>query len=360
MGLQGGGNARRRGARERVHRRSSPRLHESIRQLLESQARAADPRDRPGSRTRTRSWSRPRPASRSSRPTTSSSPPAPGRGSPTSRRSTASGCSRPATLPAARDPEHVVIVGSGVTGVEFTHMFDSLGSKVTLLVSRQQVLPIKDPEVAAVLEEAFLERGVSLLKGARAVGHRARRRRRACRLQDGRVIEGSPRGARRRLDPEHRGPRARGRRVSTSTTAATSRVNHNCLSNVRHIYATGDVSGKLPLSSVASMQGRKIAEHLMGMHNRPHRHLDYDKAASAIFTEPEIADVGLAEAEAFASGRKIRVTKVPFSRERQGADQGRPAWLREDPLGPRDGRRPRRLDRRARPRRSSSASSRSR
>ena len=51
----------------------------------------------------------------------------------------------------------------------------------------------------------------------------------------------------------------------------------------------------------------------LGLHAGPHRHLDYDKAASAIFTEPEIADVGLAEAEAFAAGRKIRVTKVPFS-----------------------------------------------
>src|SRR5918993_4257800 len=61
------------------------------------------------------------------------------------------------------------------------------------------------------------------------------------------------------------------------------------------------------------MQGRKIAEHLMGLHVRQHRHLDYDKAASAIFTEPEIADVGLAEADAFAEGRKLRVTKVPFS-----------------------------------------------
>jgi len=65
-------------------------------------------------------------------------------------------------------PSHLVVVGSGVTGVEFTHMFDALGSKVTLVVSRQQVLPLKDPEVAAVLEEAFLERGVQLLKGARA------------------------------------------------------------------------------------------------------------------------------------------------------------------------------------------------
>jgi len=90
-------------------------------------------------------------------------------------------------------------------------------------------------------------------------------------------------------------------------------INHHCQSNIGHIYAAGDVSGKLPLSSVASMQGRKIAEHVMGLHTREHRHLDYEKAASAIFTEPEIADVGLAEAEAFATGRKIRVTKVPFS-----------------------------------------------
>jgi dihydrolipoamide dehydrogenase len=51
----------------------------------------------------------------------------------------------------------------------------------------------------------------------------------------------------------------------------------------------------------------------MGLHTLDHRHLDYDKAASAIFTEPEIADVGMAEADAFAEGRKIRVTKVPFS-----------------------------------------------
>jgi dihydrolipoamide dehydrogenase len=90
-------------------------------------------------------------------------------------------------------------------------------------------------------------------------------------------------------------------------------VNQHCQSNVSHIYAAGDLSGKLPLASVASTQGRKVAEHVMGLHTREHRHLDYDKAASAIFTEPEIADVGLAEAEAFAHGRKIRVTKVPFA-----------------------------------------------
>ncbi len=83
--------------------------------------------------------------------------------------------------------------------------------------------------------------------------------------------------------------------------------------NIDHIYVAGDVSGKLPLSSVATMQGRKIAEHVMGLHKVDHRHVDYEKAASAIFTDPEIADVGLAEADAFAEGRKVRVTKVPFA-----------------------------------------------
>jgi NAD(P)H dehydrogenase (quinone) len=220
-------------------------------------------------------------------------------------------------------PSHLVVVGSGVTGVEFTHMFDALGSKVTLVVSRQQVLPLKDPEVAAVLEEAFLERGVQLLKGARAsnitrLGDIVR-----VDCNDGRVVEGSHVVLAVGSIPntEDLGLDEAGVEVDECGYIL---VNHNCLSNVPHIYAAGDVSGKLPLSSVASMQGRKIAEHLMGLHNRPHRHLDYDKAASAIFTEPEIADVGLAEAEAFASGRKIRVTKVPFSSNAKALIKGDP------------------------------------
>src|SRR5918999_5242243 len=65
-------------------------------------------------------------------------------------------------------PEHLVVIGSGVTGVEFVHMFSSFGSEVTLIVSRQQVLPQKDPEVAAALEDDFLRRGVRLYMGARA------------------------------------------------------------------------------------------------------------------------------------------------------------------------------------------------
>lgn len=218
-------------------------------------------------------------------------------------------------------PDSVTVVGSGVTGVEFVHMFSSFGADVTLVVSRQQVLPGKDPEVAAVLEQEFMDRGVKLLMGARAEsiervdadgnpnpdGDRV-----VVRCDDGRSVTSShavlaigsiPNTADIGLD-------AAGVNVNDWGYVE---INHHCVTNVDHIYAAGDISGKLPLSSVASIQGRKVAEHVMGLHTRSHRHLDYDKAASAIFTEPEIADVGVAEAEAFASGRKIRVTKVPFS-----------------------------------------------
>jgi dihydrolipoamide dehydrogenase len=209
-------------------------------------------------------------------------------------------------------PKSITVVGSGVTGVEFVHMFSSFGAEVTLVVSRQQVLPSKDPEVAAVLEEDFLNRGVRLLKGARAMAIDREGDDVVVRCDDGRVVRSSHAVLAIGSVPNTDGLGLDAAGVELDKGGYIT-IGRHCQSNVGHIYAAGDVSGKLPLSSVASMQGRKVAEHVMGLQKVAHRHLDYDKAASAIFTEPEIADVGLAEAEAFAEGRKIRVTKVPFS-----------------------------------------------
>ena len=223
-------------------------------------------------------------------------------------------------------PDHLVVIGSGVTGVEFVHMFKSFGCDVTLIVSRQQVLPAKDAEVAAALEENFLARGVRLFKGARATAiDRTDSGGVAVRCDDGRCAEGSHALLAIGSIPNSDGLGLDAAGVEVDDAGYVP-IDRHCVTNIRHIYAAGDLSGKLPLSSVASMQGRKIAEHVMGGHSRAHRHLDYDKAASAIFTEPEIADVGLAEADAFAEGRKIRVTKVPFSASAK-------ALINNDPRG---------------------------
>ncbi len=227
--------------------------------------------------------------------------------------------------PPAEMPDHLVVVGSGVTGVEFVHMFKSFGCDVTLVVSRQQVLPQKDPEVAAALEDDFLRRGVKLFKGARAESIERDGDKVSVHCDDGRVATGShvilavgsiPNSDGLGLDS-----------VGIQTDGGYIPIDPYCRTIVPHIYAAGDVSGKLPLSSVAQMQGRKIAEHAMGLtDDRAHRLIDYDKAASAVFTEPEIADVGLAEADAFAEGRKIRVTKVPFTASAK-------AVINDDPRG---------------------------
>ena len=187
------------------------------------------------------------------------------------RRSTASGCSPPAhAYPPPEMPEHLVVIGSGVTGVEFVHMFSSLGLRGHAdRVSRQQVLPQKDPEVAAALEDELPRAGACAC--SRAPGPRA-----STSTGDGVVgaLRRRPRGRRAatRCWPSARSPTPRASAstppASRSTTAATCRSTTTAVTNVPHIYAAGDLSGKLPLSSVASMQGRKIAEHVMGLHSR--------------------------------------------------------------------------------------------
>jgi dihydrolipoamide dehydrogenase len=205
-------------------------------------------------------------------------------------------------------PEHMIVIGSGVTGVEFTHIFEAMGSDVSLVVSRQQILPHRDAEVAAVLEEDFIERGVRLVIGARAQVIEARGESVVVRCDDGRVIEGS-----HALLAVGSIPLTEGLGLDAAGVATDHGfvpVDEFQRTSAPHIYAAGDVTGQMPLSSVASMQGRKIARHALGLPVQP---LDYDKVTEAIFTEPEIASVGLAEVDAAAQGRKVRTTKVPFS-----------------------------------------------
>jgi len=205
-------------------------------------------------------------------------------------------------------PEHMIVIGSGVTGVEFTHIFEAMGSKVSLVVSRQQILPYRDAEVAAVLEEDFIERGVHLVIGARAETIDVQGDEVSVRCDDGRVIDGSHALLAVGSVPLTHGLGLEAAGVEIERGYVT--VDEFQRTTAPHIYAAGDVTGQMPLSSVASMQGRKIARHALGLPVKP---IDYDKVTEAIFTEPEIASVGLAEVDAAAQGRKVRTTKVPFT-----------------------------------------------
>ena len=210
-------------------------------------------------------------------------------------------------------PDHLVVIGSGVTGVEFVHMFSSLGCEVTLIVSRQQVLPQKDPEVAAVLEADFSRRGVHLLKGARAVGVDRHEDGVIVRCDDGRTVHGIPRPAGHRVGAQlggagsgdRRGGGGRGRPRAHQPSLPDERAPH-----LRRRRPVGEAAAVFGGCHAGPEGGRVRGRRSHGGPPAPQL-----RAAppSAIFTEPEIADVGLAEADAFAEGRKIRVTKVPFA-----------------------------------------------
>jgi dihydrolipoamide dehydrogenase len=109
--------------------------------------------------------------------------------------------------------------------------------------------------------------------------------------------------------------------LGIGTDGGFIKVDENQRTVLPHIYAAGDCTGQLLLSSVAAMQGRKIARHAMGLPVVP---IDYSKVSQAIFTEPEIASVGLEEADAAAEGRKVRTTKVPFAANARAVLQGNP------------------------------------
>ncbi len=215
-------------------------------------------------------------------------------------------------------PEHLVIVGSGVTGVEFTHIFNSLGSKVTLIVSQQQILPHRDPEVASVLQNDFLRRGVKLVMGAYAAGVHLNDEGVRVDCDDGRRVQGS-----HALLAVGSLPLTRGMGLEEAgvelTRSGHVRVDAYQRTTVRNIYAAGDCTGRMPLSSVASLQGRKIAYHALGYPVTP---LDYSNVAAAVFTSPEIASVGLEDVTAAAKGRKVRTTKVPFAANPRSVLQG--------------------------------------
>ena len=160
-------------------------------------------------------------------------------------------------------PEHLIVVGSGVTGAEFATAYTALGSKVTLISSRDQVLPGEDADAARVIEDVFKRNGMTVLSKSRADSVKATRTGVIATLSDGRVVEGSHclMAVGSVPNTEKIGLEKAGVQL---TESGHIRVNRVARTSMPSIYAAGDCSDFLPLASVASMQGRTAVFHAMG------------------------------------------------------------------------------------------------
>jgi len=185
-------------------------------------------------------------------------------------------------------PEHLIVVGSGVTGAEFASAFTALGSKVTLISSRDQVLPGEDADAARVIEDVFKRNGMTVLSKSRADSVVRTADGVIATLSDGRTVAGS-----HCLMAVGSVPNTAGIGLEEAGVQLTDsghiRVNRVARTSMPSIYAAGDCSDFLPLASVASMQGRTAVFHAMGDAVNP---TELRNVTSNIFTQPEIATVG--------------------------------------------------------------------
>jgi dihydrolipoamide dehydrogenase len=188
-------------------------------------------------------------------------------------------------------PEKLIVVGSGVTGAEFASAYQGLGSEVILVSSRDRVLPGEDEDAARVIESVFQRRGVHVMANSRAVAARRTATGVDVELNGGQVITGShvllALGSIPNTDQLNLA--AAGVHTNDRGFIEVDKVSRT---TSRSIYAAGDCTGVLMLASVAAMQGRIAMWHALGDAVTP---IQLDSVSSTVFTEPEIATVGVSQ-----------------------------------------------------------------
>lgn len=206
-------------------------------------------------------------------------------------------------------PEKLIVVGSGVTGAEFASAYQGLGSEVVLVSSRDRVLPGEDEDAARVIESVFERRGVRVMSEARAVAAVNTGSGVTVELLDGRVIEGSHVLLALGSVPNTDTLNLQAAGVETDDRGFIQ-VDKVSRTSSRNIYSAGDCTGVLMLASVAAMQGRIAMWHALGDAVTP---IQLDSVSSTIFTEPEIATVGVTQKDLDSGEFRGEVVLLPLA-----------------------------------------------
>ena len=206
-------------------------------------------------------------------------------------------------------PEHLIVVGSGVTGAEFASAYLAMGIEVTLVSSRDRVMPHEDADAAMAIEQVFRARGMTILANARAAVVRRAGDGVEVELTDGQIVPGS-----HALIAVGSVPNTSGLGLSEYgvSVAASGHVTVDRVSrtNVPGIYAAGDCTGVLPLASVAAMQGRIAMWHSLGEAVAP---LRLRTVAANVFTDPELATVGTSQSDVDSGKVPARQVMLPLA-----------------------------------------------
>jgi NAD(P)H dehydrogenase (quinone) len=208
-----------------------------------------------------------------------------------------------------RLPEHLIVVGSGVTGAEFASAYLAMGVAVTLVSSRERVMPHEDPDAARAIERVFRDRGMTVLGRSRASAAERTDDGVVVSLADGRRVTGSHvlMAVGSVPNTEGLGLSEYGVQVAEGGYLTVDRVSRT---NVPGIYAAGDCTGVLPLASVAAMQGRIAMWHALGEAVAP---LKLTTVSANVFTDPELASVGVTQSTVDSGTVPARTVMLPLA-----------------------------------------------
>ncbi len=209
-------------------------------------------------------------------------------------------------------PPKLVVIGGGPLGLEFAQIFARFGSQVTVLEAMPQVVPKAEPEIAAVLQEALEAEGIVIRTGMRIEAVRPGSPHTVvCGPQSSDCFEADAilvaTGI--RANTEELGVAAAGGRVSQAGFIETT----NWYEAGQHLWAAGDVTGRMPLETVAAKEGALAAANALAGRRDS---LNYDAVPWAVFTSPQLAGVGLTESESmdrtgYCNCRTVQYSQVP-------------------------------------------------
>jgi len=206
-------------------------------------------------------------------------------------------------LNATELPKSVIIVGGGVIGMEFATLYHELGVPVTVIEALPSILPNLDPEVVAVLAEKYKKAGINILTGTKVE-----------------AIDGSKVTANGEVYEAEKILVSVGRRANLNGLEALNEIELNrgaividdfCKTNLPNVYACGDVTGKIMLAHVAARQAEVAVGRMLK--TIPLQRIAYNAIPSVVYTNPEIASVGLTEKQAEEMGLAVEVRRLPMT-----------------------------------------------
>ena len=209
-----------------------------------------------------------------------------------------------------RVPESLLVIGAGAVGVEFASIYHTFGSKVILIEKESRLVPVEDVDISEALLRSFTRQGMEVhvsasIKSVRVEGDQA---------WSEVEVDGKPQRfhTERVLMAAGRKPRTDGiglEGLGVATDRGLVRVNEYMETNVAGLYAIGDIVPSQALAHVASHEGVVAVERIAGKQPHP---VDYQAIPNCTYCHPQIASVGMTEAQARAAGRPVRAGKFPF------------------------------------------------